>query len=96
MTAATELRWSGLHAHNRWLAELCAATPGRRAGIAQIVLHDVDRAVEEVRRARDAGLTGGVLLPGAPPGSGLAPLYAPDYGFYPEAIAVAAAEGTGE
>ena len=27
----------------------------------------------------DAGLTGGVLLPGAPPGSGLPPLYAPDY-----------------
>lgn len=74
-----ELRWAGLHAHNRWLAEFCAATPGRRAGIAQILLHDVDRAVEEVRWARDAGLRGGVLLPGAPPGSGLAPLYAPDY-----------------
>jgi len=74
-----DLRWAGLHAHNRWLAEFCAAAPGRRAGIAQILLHDVDRAVEEVRWAREAGLTGGILLPGAPPGSGLAPLYAPDY-----------------
>ena len=74
-----DLRWAGLHAHNRWLAEFCAAAPGRRAGIAQILLHDVDRAVEEVRWAQEHGLTGGILLPGAPPGSGLAPLYAPDY-----------------
>jgi predicted TIM-barrel fold metal-dependent hydrolase len=74
-----ELRWAGLHAHNRWLADFCAAAPGRRAGIAQILLHDVDRAVAEVRWAAGAGLTGGILLPGAPPGSGLAPLYAPDY-----------------
>jgi predicted TIM-barrel fold metal-dependent hydrolase len=74
-----DLRWAGLHAHNRWLADFCAATPGRRAGVAQILLHDVDRAVEEVRWARDNGLTGGVLLPGAPPGSGVPPLYAPDY-----------------
>src|SRR5918999_1452397 len=42
-----DLRWAGLHAHNRWLAEFCAAAPGRRARIAQILLHDVDRAVEE-------------------------------------------------
>jgi predicted TIM-barrel fold metal-dependent hydrolase len=74
-----DLRWAGLHAHNRWLADFCADTPGRRAGIAQILLHDVDRAVEEVRWAKDHGLTGGILLPGAPPGSGLEPLYAPVY-----------------
>ncbi len=29
----------------------------------------------EVRWAKEHGLTGGVLLPGAPPGSGVAPLY---------------------
>jgi predicted TIM-barrel fold metal-dependent hydrolase len=74
-----DLRWAGLSAHNRWLADFCAAAPGRRAGIAQILLHDVDRAVAEVRWAHAAGLTGGVLLPGAPPGSGVPPLYAPDY-----------------
>jgi predicted TIM-barrel fold metal-dependent hydrolase len=69
------LRWEGLRAHNRWLADFCAATPGRRAGIAQIMLHDIDAAVAEVRWAAGAGLTGGVLLPGTPPGSGLLPLY---------------------
>ena len=73
------LRWAGLRAHNRWLADFCGATPGRRAGIAQILLTDVDAAVEEIRWARDAGLSGGVLLPGAPPGTGLAPLYSRDY-----------------
>jgi predicted TIM-barrel fold metal-dependent hydrolase len=78
-TGDLERRWAGLRAHNRWLADFCAAAPGRRAGIAQIMLHDVDAAVAEIRWARDAGLTGGVLLPGAPPGSGLPPLYAPDY-----------------
>ena len=58
------LRWEGLRAHNRWLADFCAAAPGRRAGIAQILLHDVDAAVDEIRWAAGAGLTGGVLLPG--------------------------------
>jgi predicted TIM-barrel fold metal-dependent hydrolase len=74
-----ELRWAGLRAHNRWLADFCAAAPGRRAGIAQIMLHDVDAAVAEVHAAADAGLTGGILLPGAPPGTGLEPLYSPVY-----------------
>jgi predicted TIM-barrel fold metal-dependent hydrolase len=74
-----ELRWAGLRAHNRWLADFCAAAPGRRAGIAQIMLHDVDAAVREVEWAAEAGLTGGILLPGAPPGSGLEPLYSPVY-----------------
>jgi predicted TIM-barrel fold metal-dependent hydrolase len=74
-----ELRWAGLRAHNRWLADFCAAAPGRRAGIAQVMLHDVDQAVKEVHWAAGAGLHGGILLPGAPPGSGLAPLYSPVY-----------------
>jgi predicted TIM-barrel fold metal-dependent hydrolase len=74
-----ELRWAGLRAHNRWLADFCAAAPGRRAGIAQIMLHDVDAAVREVEWAAEAGLSGGILLPGAPPGSALEPLYSPVY-----------------
>lgn len=74
-----ELRWAGLRAHNRWLADFCAAAPGRRAGIAQVMLHDVDAAVAEIRCAHAAGLRGGILLPGAPPGSGLEPLYSSAY-----------------
>jgi predicted TIM-barrel fold metal-dependent hydrolase len=73
------MRWAGLQAHNRWLADFCSQAPGRRAGIAQIMLHDIPAAVEEIRWAKANGLTGGVLLPGAPPGSGLPPLFDPDY-----------------
>ncbi|MCQ4083380.1 amidohydrolase [Streptomyces sp. RB6PN25] len=74
-----ELRWAGLRAHNRWLADFCAQAPGRRAGVAQILLGDVDEAVREVRWAKSAGLHGGVTLPGAPPGSGLPELHSRVY-----------------
>jgi len=74
-----ERRWAGLQAHNRWLADFCAATPGRRAGICQIMLHDIPAALAEIRWAHGAGLTGGVLLPGVPPGLGLPQLYEPYY-----------------
>lgn len=78
---AAELRrrQAGLKAHNRWLAEFCQDAPGRRAGVFQIMLHDIDAAVAEVRWARASGLTGGVLLPGTPPGAGLPPLYHHSY-----------------
>ena len=74
-----ELRWAGLKAHNRWLADFCADTPGRRAGMAQIFLNDVDDAVAEIQWAREHGLFGGILLPGVPPDSELPPLFATDY-----------------
>src|SRR5436305_1926704 len=61
------------------MADFCADAPGRRAGIAQIMLHDIPAAVEEIRWAKEHGLTGGVLLPGAPPGSGLPPLHDATY-----------------
>ncbi len=61
------------------MADFCAAAPGRRAGMVQVMLDDVEAAVTEVRWAKEAGLTGGVLLPGAPPGSGLVPLYHPEH-----------------
>lgn len=72
-------RWAGLRAHNRWLAEFCAEAPGRRAGVAQILLNDVDEAVREVRRTKAAGLTGGIMLPGTPPGSDLPELHSEVY-----------------
>jgi len=74
-----ERRWAGIQASNRWLADFCKEAPGRRAGVVQIFLPYVEASVLEIRWAREHGLFGGVLLPGAPPGSGLAPLYAPEY-----------------
>jgi predicted TIM-barrel fold metal-dependent hydrolase len=44
-----ERRQAGLRAHNRWLVDFCAQAPDRRAGIAQVMLQDVDDAVREVR-----------------------------------------------
>jgi predicted TIM-barrel fold metal-dependent hydrolase len=57
-----ELRFAGLRAHNRWIADFCANAPGRWAGFAQIFLDDVDAAVAEVYKAKEAGLRG-MLLP---------------------------------
>ncbi len=58
-----ELRFAGLRAHNRWLADFCSEAPERRAGFAQVFLDDIDDAVAEVRWAKENGLRG-VLLPG--------------------------------
>ncbi|HVX22295.1 MAG TPA: amidohydrolase family protein [Acidimicrobiales bacterium] len=69
-------RFAGLRAHNRWLADFCNALPGRRAGIAQIFLNDVDDAVAEIRAAADLGLKG-ILLPGD--ALVTVPLYYPRY-----------------
>jgi predicted TIM-barrel fold metal-dependent hydrolase len=75
-----ERRWAGIQAHNRWLADFCAKTPGRRAGIAQIFVNRIDDALGEIRWAAGAfSPFGGILLPSIPPGSGLAPLWEPVY-----------------
>ncbi len=76
ITAAdTERRWAGLQAHNRWLVDFCNQAPGRRAGVAQITLHDIEASVAEIRWAHGAGLRGGVLLPGTPPGTDVPQLF---------------------
>jgi predicted TIM-barrel fold metal-dependent hydrolase len=72
-------RWAGLQAHNRWVRDhFVAPAPERRAGMAQILLNDIDDAVATVHWAAENGLRGGVLLPGVPPDSHLPPLYAND------------------
>jgi predicted TIM-barrel fold metal-dependent hydrolase len=71
-----ELRNAGPRIYNRWLAELCAANPGRHAGIAVVPIRDVDATVAEVRWARAAGLAGGISLP---------PISA-DYPMYNDAV----------
>jgi predicted TIM-barrel fold metal-dependent hydrolase len=79
-TEEYELRWAGLRAHNRWVADFCSLAPDRRAGMAQICLNDVDDAVREVHWAKEAGLRGGVLIPNIPPDHpDLRPIYDPGY-----------------
>jgi predicted TIM-barrel fold metal-dependent hydrolase len=73
-------RWAGVQAHNRWLADFCAATPGRRAGIVQIFVNHMDDALAEVRWAVDTMRPfGGILLPAVPPGAAIPPLWEPHY-----------------
>jgi predicted TIM-barrel fold metal-dependent hydrolase len=73
--ADSERRWAGLQAHNRWLVDFCNDYPGRRAGVVQINLLNIEGSVGEIRRARENGLFGGVLLPGTPPGIGVPQLH---------------------
>ena len=75
-----ERRWAGVQAHNRWLVDFCAAAPGRRAGVIQVFLNDVDDAVAEIRSQRQRmTVCGGVLLPAVSPNSGLHELWDPYY-----------------
>ncbi len=53
----------GCRAYNRWLADFCAETPGRRAGVGLVAVDDVGSAVAEVRWLREHGVQGGVVLP---------------------------------
>ncbi len=62
--ADPELAFAGARAHNRFLADLCAHSPERRAGVALVpITHDVDRAVAEIEWAAEHGVRGGILIP---------------------------------
>jgi len=67
-------RLAGIRAHNRWLVDWCDRLPGRRVGLAQVFLNDVEEAVADARWAAEAGLAG-VLVPAVPPDSDVAPLF---------------------
>jgi predicted TIM-barrel fold metal-dependent hydrolase len=75
-----EARWAGVQAHNRWLADFCATTPGRRAGVVQVFANRMEDALAEVRWAVERFHPfGGILLPSIPPNSHLPPLWEPHY-----------------
>lgn len=55
---------AGARSYNRWAAELCQDSPERRTGlIVAPILGDIDGAIVEIRRAHEAGLTGGIIIP---------------------------------
>jgi predicted TIM-barrel fold metal-dependent hydrolase len=53
---------AGRRAYNRWLADFCARTPERRAGIV-LTSADVDEATKDVYWAKEHGLRGAQLPP---------------------------------
>jgi predicted TIM-barrel fold metal-dependent hydrolase len=62
------LQREGRVAYNRWLADFCAAAPGRRAGQALISFNDgIDVAVRDIHWAKKNGLAG-VMMPALEPG----------------------------
>jgi predicted TIM-barrel fold metal-dependent hydrolase len=62
-----ELAAAGRQAYNRWLADFCSETPGRRAGQAVVSFDDIDQAIEDVHWAKEHGL-GGIMMPALNPG----------------------------
>jgi predicted TIM-barrel fold metal-dependent hydrolase len=58
-----ELRDAGRRVYNRWLADFCAQSPDRLAGVALMPsLDDIDAVVSEVEWAAERGLRGGIWL----------------------------------
>jgi predicted TIM-barrel fold metal-dependent hydrolase len=58
-----ELRDAGRRVYNRWLADFCAESPDRLAGVAVLPsLDDIAGVVREVEWAAEVGLRGGVWL----------------------------------
>jgi predicted TIM-barrel fold metal-dependent hydrolase len=52
--------------YNDWITEYCAVAPQRLTGLAAISTFDIDHAVQELPRTRNAGLRGAVICH-APP-----------------------------
>ena len=50
-----EMRAVGAEIFNRWMTDFCSADPLRLKGVAQLSIHDIDAAVEAVRKAKDQG-----------------------------------------
>ena len=57
-----ELRLASVRGYNRWLSDYCSHAPDRLLGMAAIPIDTPERAVEELRFAKDAvGLAGGYI-----------------------------------
>ena len=48
----------GMRMYNRWLADFCSVEPERHVGLAHLPMWDIDLALEELRLARELGLSG--------------------------------------
>jgi predicted TIM-barrel fold metal-dependent hydrolase len=65
--ANPDLEREGRRAYNRWLADFCAESKGRRAGQAVVSFDDVDEALADIRWAKENGLAG-IMMPALGPG----------------------------
>lgn len=58
-----ELRITGQHIWNSWLADFVSAAPERLIGVILLPIFDLDRAIEEIYWGKEHGL-GAILFPG--------------------------------
>jgi predicted TIM-barrel fold metal-dependent hydrolase len=56
-----ELQQACFQVYNDWLVEYCGAVPSRLFGIAAISTYDIDRAIKEITRCKNAGLRGAMI-----------------------------------
>ena len=56
-----ELQRACFQVYNDWLVEYCSAVPSRLFGIAAISSYDIDLAVKEITRCKNAGLRGAMI-----------------------------------
>jgi predicted TIM-barrel fold metal-dependent hydrolase len=60
-----------MQAYNRWLADFCNDAPGRRAGVLQVDLHDIDGTIADMTWGKEHGVWGGIMLPSMSTSTGL-------------------------
>ena len=53
-----EMVGAGLQIYNRWLADFCAASPNRHAGLGMVPIFDIDATIEAMTWAKEHGLRG--------------------------------------
>jgi predicted TIM-barrel fold metal-dependent hydrolase len=63
-----ELQEECARAYNDWLVEFCAADPVRLVGVALVATNDIESAVAELERTRNAGLRGAIIWTAPPEG----------------------------
>src|SRR5947208_3308433 len=47
--------------YNDWILDYCAAAPDRLVGLAMLSMYDVEHAIQEMERCREAGLRGSII-----------------------------------
>jgi predicted TIM-barrel fold metal-dependent hydrolase len=65
--ADDDAHWSGIRAHNRWLADFVSGEPERWASTIQLDLADIGRSIAELRWGKEHGLRGGAFVAGNAP-----------------------------
>lgn len=56
-----ELQEACFRAYNDWLTEYCAVAPDRLFGISSISMYNIDNAIAEMTRTRNAGMVGAMI-----------------------------------